>query len=149
MMKSATVALAWLLLPPAFGIEYGVDVSYPMHHEKVSTNYEWLPHNLDHSLPTPPEYKDMVVQPLGDRESIYRDLIDGCRHYYSQQGKGNRCDMNEAERVAMSLRQPQSMVVSEKIFSLFWFTSFFCAHFTPVPLERKIPRISLRWVLLK
>eukprot|EP00977_Amphora_coffeiformis_P023544 scaffold13528_cov169-Amphora_coffeaeformis.AAC.14 len=29
--------------------------SYPMHHEKVSTNYPWLPHNADPANnPTPP-----------------------------------------------------------------------------------------------
>ena len=32
--------------------EYGVDFSYPMHRATVSTNYAWLPHNLDHEKNT-------------------------------------------------------------------------------------------------
>jgi hypothetical protein len=33
--------------------DYGVDVSFPIHHLEVSDNYAWLPHNLDSSLPVP------------------------------------------------------------------------------------------------
>lgn len=25
-------------------VEYGADISFPMHHDVVSTNYPWLPH---------------------------------------------------------------------------------------------------------
>ena len=25
-------------------LEYGADISFPMHQEKVSTNFAWLPH---------------------------------------------------------------------------------------------------------
>jgi len=89
------------------GHEYGVDVSFPMHHEKVSTNYDWLTHNLYDDVPTPKQYKDMVVQPLGDREKIYNHMIEGCVKFYGD--KGYRCLEYERDRVAMSLRQPQSM----------------------------------------
>jgi len=87
--------------------EYGVDVSFPMHYASVSTNYDWLPHNQDPTLPTPKEYEDMVTQPLGDREEFYRNFLQGCRDAFGK--KGSRCTQNELDRVAMSLRQPQSM----------------------------------------
>jgi len=88
-------------------VEYGVDVSFPMHYSKVSNNYAWLPHNLDSSTPTPPEYEDMVVQPLGDRQKAYDDFIKSCVDAFGR--KGQRCIDTERDRVDMSLRQPQSM----------------------------------------
>ncbi len=88
-------------------VEYGVDVSFPMHYASVSTNYAWLPHNQDPNIPTPREYNDMVVQPLGDRQQFYKDFIQGCRDHFGT--KAIRCTQNELDRVAMSLRQPQSM----------------------------------------
>jgi prolyl 4-hydroxylase len=111
MMRSAA-ALALLFSQSVFAVEYGVDVSYPMHHPNVTTNFASLPHNLDPSLPTPPEFEGMPVQPLGDKQSFYQKLIDGCVEFYDAKGKGDRCIESEAERVKMSLRQPQSMVVS-------------------------------------
>jgi len=109
MMRFAA-ALTLFFSQSAFAIDYGVDVSYPIHHVNVSTNYAWLPHNLDPSLPTPPEYEGMVVQPLGDKQTMYNNLIDGCRQFYEASGKAERCDDSEADRVQMSLRQPQGMV---------------------------------------
>jgi hypothetical protein len=111
MMRFAA-ALTLFFSQSAFAIDYGVDVSYPIHHVNVSTNYAWLPHNLDPSLPTPPEYEGMVVQPLGDKQTMYNNIIDGCRQFYEASGKAERCDDSEADRVQMSLRQPQGMVVS-------------------------------------
>ena len=91
-------------------VEYGVDVSFPMHHETVSDNYAWLEHNLDPSIPVPEKYKDMPIQPLGDRQSFYNDFLNGCvDHFGSKNGK--RCISTEADRIEMSLRQPQSMQV--------------------------------------
>lgn len=87
--------------------QYGVDVSFPMHHAHVSTNYEWLPHNLDPSISTPKELEGMVVQPIGDRATFYKDFIQGCRDAFG--AKGNRCDQTEVDRISMNLRQPQSM----------------------------------------
>jgi hypothetical protein len=88
-------------------LEYGVDVSFPMHHAQVSTNYPWLPHNLDTSLPVPKEYQDMVLQPLGNKQEFYQDFMQGCKDAFGT--KGTRCTQNELDRVAMTLRQPQSM----------------------------------------
>jgi hypothetical protein len=90
-------------------VEYGMDVSYPMAHASVSTNFPWLPHNMDPSIEIPEEYKGMVIQPLGDRQSFYENLIKGCEDSYD--GKGARCIENEKDRIAMTLRQPQSMKV--------------------------------------
>jgi len=88
-------------------IEYGVDVSLPMHYDNVTTNYPWLPHNNDASIPTPPEYKDMPIQPLGNRQVFYNNMIQDCIDFYGD--KGDRCITHERDRVDMNLRQPQSM----------------------------------------
>jgi hypothetical protein len=88
-------------------VEYGVDVSFPMHYASVSTNYPWLPHNQDPSLPVPKEYQDMVPQPLGNKQKFYQDFLQGCKDAFGS--KGTRCTQNELDRIAMTLRQPQSM----------------------------------------
>jgi hypothetical protein len=94
-------------------VEYGVDVSFPMQHAKVSDNYAWLPHNMDPvHTDVPSKYKDKVVQPLGDRQAIYDEFIGGCKETWGSKG-ARRCDSNEADRIAMTLRQPQSMQVSD------------------------------------
>jgi prolyl 4-hydroxylase len=103
-----------VLLSPARAEEveptYGVDVSWPMHHEKVSTNYPWLPHNLDKSLPTPPEYEGMVLQPLGDIQARSDAYIEGCyKHYQNLKQRGSSCHNFEKQRIAMNLRQPRGM----------------------------------------
>ena len=90
---------------------YGVDVSFPIHHKTVSTNYPWLPHNLhpsDNKIATPDEYQQMPLQPLGNRQSIYDEFIQGCRTKYPQRN-GAACDATEDGRISMSLRQPASM----------------------------------------
>jgi len=89
--------------------EYGVDVSFPMHYSGVSTNYPWLPHNVDpKNNPVPPQYKDMPIQPLGNRQKEYEELIEGCKKHYGR--KGNSCLGVERDRIEMTLYQPQSMV---------------------------------------
>jgi len=97
--------------PTETPVEYGVDVSFPMHHHRVSDNYAWLPHNVDpvHN-DVPPQFKDMVVQPLGDKNKYYDDFINGCKEKWGPSGAA-RCEQNEDDRIAMTLRQPQSMQV--------------------------------------
>lgn len=68
--EEETVAAAAATKSSDEPVEYGVDVSFPMHHAKASDNYAWLPHNLDPSLPVPDRYKGMAVQPLGDRQYV-------------------------------------------------------------------------------
>jgi len=93
-------------------VSYGVDISFPIHHVKVSTNYPWLPHNVDPAKhPTPPEYQNQPIQVLGDKQGSYDRFIEGCRKKYGS--RGGMCDSTERDRVAMSLRQPTSMQVSQ------------------------------------
>ena len=79
--------------------------SYPMHHRNVSKNFDWHPWNNDPSIEVPDEYEGMVVQPLGDRQKVYDDLISGCVEHYGE--RGLRCVDSEKDRVKMSLRQPK------------------------------------------
>jgi hypothetical protein len=80
--------------------------SFPMHHANVTYNYDWMPWNTDPSVPTPDEYSGMPVQPLGDRQSFYEGLIQGCKDFYGAK-RGSTCRLNEKERIQMSLRQPK------------------------------------------
>jgi hypothetical protein len=94
-------------------VSYGVDVSFPIQHERITTNFAWLPHNIDTNIQTPREYEGMVVQPLGDKQKIYDDFMQSCKDAFPD--KAQRCVQNERDRIAMSLRQPQSMTVSKTI----------------------------------
>ena len=67
---------------------YGVDVSFPVHYEKL------------------------VDGPLGDRRTLYDDFMTGCRAHYSRRPKA--CDVTEEGRLEMSVRQPQSMQVRRR-----------------------------------
>lgn len=82
-----------------------------MHHDRVSTNYPWLPHNMDPSLPVPDAYKDMPLQPLGDVQSRYDNYIQGCVDFYNKHKspKGQRCIDGERQRIQMTLTQPASV----------------------------------------
>lgn len=81
----------------------------PIHHMHISDNYAEYPWNIDPSTETPSQYKDMAVQPLGNRQQFYKEMIDACVEFYGK--KGYRCKEYEQDRVEMSLRQPQSMEV--------------------------------------
>lgn len=95
---------------------YGVDVSFPHQHSKVSTNYDYLPHNdpkkssqtHPNYVSPPHEYKDMPVQRLGNRQDFYDTFMEGCRHH--ERSEHAKCDETERDRIDMNLRQPQSMV---------------------------------------
>jgi hypothetical protein len=88
---------------------YGADVSFPMHQDHVTTNYDWLPHNTLPQLYKSPEgYVTMPIQPLGNRQEIYSEYIRGCIEFYEIHGR--RCLDTERERINMNKRQPQSMV---------------------------------------
>jgi hypothetical protein len=92
---------------------YGVDISFPIHHTSISTNYAWLPHNNPHLLsqshPTPSEYQNMPIQYLGNKQAEYDAMIDACEAHYSSTGPNSVCKITEADRVEMSKRQPASM----------------------------------------
>ena len=68
------------------GAGYGLDCSFAIHNETFRSD----------------------CGDLGDRREAYQTYMDGCRAYYSPED----CDREEGKRLAMSRRQPQSMVVS-------------------------------------
>jgi prolyl 4-hydroxylase len=84
----ATLVLAGLISVQAQDATYGVDCSFPIHNNELRCG------NL-----------------LGDRQKIYNEFMQGCREFYGKKGK--RCDSTEENRLEMSLRQPQSMVVRD------------------------------------
>eukprot|EP00571_Detonula_confervacea_P012213 CAMPEP_0172297392 /NCGR_PEP_ID=MMETSP1058-20130122/432_1 /TAXON_ID=83371 /ORGANISM="Detonula confervacea, Strain CCMP 353" /LENGTH=525 /DNA_ID=CAMNT_0013006541 /DNA_START=229 /DNA_END=1809 /DNA_ORIENTATION=+ len=91
---------------------YGVDVSFPIHHQKLSDNYAWLPHNVDpENNPTPPEYEGKNVQYLGNKQQEYDEFMKGCEaHYGGGHGRSSSaCYTTERDRVEMSFRQPAGM----------------------------------------
>lgn len=99
---------ALLAIVTAQDAEYGVDVSFPMHHRRISDNYEWLPHNTDPANnKEPARYKGMVKTNLPGQNAMYDDFIDTCEKAFGK--KGSRCRLTEQDRIDMSLRQPQSM----------------------------------------
>ena len=107
-LLSSIVILAHLL-PQNYAVDYGVDISFPIHRREVSTNYAWLPHNVDpDSNPTPSKYHGMPVQPLGDVKKFYDHFMQGCYDEYQKGKSGGMCDSTESGRVAMSLRQPKT-----------------------------------------
>jgi len=91
-------------------VDYGVDVSFPIQHGKLSTNYAWLPHNVDpENNKVPWKYIGMPVQPLGNKQKFYDDFMQGCYDHYQKGKKGGVCDATERGRVTMSLDQPKDM----------------------------------------
>lgn len=119
---------------------YSVDVSFPQHHHRVSTNYQSLNHNNPQFAspnhpnyePVPREFKDMPVQHLGNRQEAYEQYMKGCRAF--EKDEASECDDTESDRIEMNIRQPCSMVnytdlgflkvkVPKKVFSViekFW-----------------------------
>jgi len=102
------------------GMDYGADVSWPMHETAVSTNYPWLSHNVDPSIETPEEYEDMVLQPLGNVQDRYERFMAGCFNHYEVEGKGYLCHESEEARIDRINEQPKSMLYfTEDAFSHF------------------------------
>lgn len=94
---------------------YAIDISFPMLNYTVSTNYPWLPHNVDpKNNPIPKEYENMPIQPLGDKQGFYEDYMQGCRDYWREDGDDEEeesvCDDHEASRIERNVDQPPGMV---------------------------------------
>jgi len=112
-MRSVSAVLVATLFSQGLGGEneyhnYGVDVSFPIHHAEVSINYPDLLHNVNAgNISVPSEYVNMPVQPLGDKRSFYQDFLQACRDHHGT--RGHMCDQTEKARIQMSLDQPQSM----------------------------------------
>jgi prolyl 4-hydroxylase len=80
-----------------------------MHHDRVSTNYPWLPHNIDPERnPIPDEHNGTKIQPLGNVKERYEKFMNGCVDYWGEE-KGQLCIANEKSRIEMSTNQPRSM----------------------------------------
>ena len=92
--------------------QYGVDVSIPVHRLRVSTNYPWLPHNVDpENNPTPEEYKDMPIQPLGDKQGFYEQYMQKWKQsLIDEDADPEYADNEELERVLGNLEQPAMVV---------------------------------------
>jgi prolyl 4-hydroxylase len=92
--------------------QYGADISIPVHHLRVSTNYPWLPHNVDpENNPTPEQYKDMPIQPLGDKQSFYDQFMQRWRESLIEEGADPEyADNEEYERILGNLEQPAIVV---------------------------------------
>ena len=88
---------------------YGLDVSFPIQ-RPVSVNYPWLAHNNQDNVVTPRRYQDMPLQPLGNRQQLYLEHLDGCRQHYAPTNQATKCDLYEYDRMLMNNRQPTSMV---------------------------------------
>ena len=81
-------------------------------------NFVDLPHNvLPELYAVPEELGGQAKQPLGhDRQTVYDEYVNGCIEYYNSEQRetgekeGWRCWLSERDRIAMNLRQPQSMV---------------------------------------
>lgn len=91
MSPSIRLLFVWLsaslaALSAEAAADYGVDCSFPIH------SREWGCGDL-----------------LGNRTQIYNDFMDGCRAHLGAH-QAHRCDATEDDRLAMSVRQPMSMV---------------------------------------
>jgi hypothetical protein len=82
-----------------------------MHHDEASSNYPWLPHNVNPTYyPIPDRYRDMVLQPLGNVQERYHRYMEGCFNYWEKQsGKGGLCYDYDADRIDMVSKQPHSV----------------------------------------
>jgi hypothetical protein len=79
---------------------YGVDVSFPQHHPRVV---------VPGSGSSGDGYGDASSSSLlllPGRQDFYDAFLESCRHHDDH----DACDENENDRIAMNLRQPQSMV---------------------------------------
>jgi hypothetical protein len=86
--------LAPAVAPAAVESGYGVDCSFPVFDRDLSG----------------------CSGILGDRKSFYESYMQGCRDHFAtanpKKDQSKRCDTTEQDRLDMSRRQPQSMVVS-------------------------------------
>ena len=84
--------------------EYGVDISFPIHHHTVSQNYQ---HST--TYPTPGSNSTEPFQPFGNRQGIYDQFLEGCIKEYDYHTGNGECIAYEQDRINQNLRQPKSM----------------------------------------
>ena len=95
---------------------YGAHISFPTFNASISTNYPWLPHNSDpyHNPIIPKKYRNMPIQPLGNRQKFYDDIMTSCRNYFYKKDP-HACDEYEEARFEQNLLQPKSTINYTKI----------------------------------
>lgn len=93
-MFTKNIAIAALLAASPLlscAYDYGVDVSFPIHHDFFG----------------PEASISKTMQTFGPQKvDLYQEYISGCKKYY---GPGNTCDMNEASRMEHNRDQPKAM----------------------------------------
>jgi len=82
--------------------EYGVDVSYPIHHYLDGKGEPNSQLKLADSYSCKFQLLSQLVSPYF--KSHYEKLMDGCYKYYSKR----ECDATERARLEMSLSQPKT-----------------------------------------
>ena len=75
-------------------IQYGVDVSFPIHHQFLGENASV-------------SSTGRVFN--GEKVNLYFDYIQGCFTKYAPINKDRACEYNEEERLRLNLYQPRSM----------------------------------------
>lgn len=88
-----TVTTSTLLLASSVD-GYGVDVSFPIHHQFLGENA---------SVSSTGQVFN------GERVYLYADYIQGCMTKYAPVNKDRDCVYNEEERLQLNLNQPSSM----------------------------------------
>ncbi|KAL7552907.1 hypothetical protein ACHAWF_016170 [Thalassiosira exigua] len=101
---------------------YGVDISIPVHRATVSTNYDYLPHNVaassdngdgnGSSIPIPEAYAGMPIQPLGNRQEYYDRFVKHWKENEEKEEEGGAKTVDEVEedRLRKNLLQPSISV---------------------------------------
>ena len=86
-------------------IEYGVDVSWPIHHPWSALDTE----DERYYEAYPNQENEPASDILPDRKKIYNDFMKGCRNFYVKFPED--CDEDDSERILGNLEQPAIMVV--------------------------------------
>mmetsp|Transcript_18965 Transcript_18965/g.39985 ORF Transcript_18965/g.39985 Transcript_18965/m.39985 type:complete len:290 (+) Transcript_18965:159-1028(+) len=88
------VAVLIAVSAPTIAYDYGVDASFPIHHDFLGES---------------PSISN-VLRTFGPQKiDFYREYVNGCREKYASIGKAHECDWNEGDRMRLNLSQPKSM----------------------------------------
>ncbi len=93
-MMRATATFTLLLAASVHAINYGVDVSFPIHHTFLGDNA---------SVSSTGQVFN------GEKVMLYADYLHGCMYTYVQLNKSQDCVYNEEERLRLNINQPRAM----------------------------------------
>lgn len=74
--------------------DYGVDASFPIHHNFVGDE---------------PSISDTLKNFDGGQIDLYNEYIHGCQNMYAPMDKAHLCTHNEDDRLSLNLNQPRKM----------------------------------------